>query len=223
MNVSKREKVLIIIALIFAVFCLYYFFFLQPYSEDMAKLTEQIFEKDSQLSSNQQLVLNNAAVSKIIEENEQTLLELKSNVPQGYDQPRMLVYLEETVTSHATKDKFLFSDVRQSGHLYISPVMVSMYSDYVGLQKILLELAEGEYFVKMTGMTVSVRSDLQSQVEADQEETPAADEDIVSSEPRSHHFLEVTLYLEFYSLLGERPVDTVYDFGQYQYEADIFR
>ena len=98
-----------------------------------------------------------------------------------------------------------------------------MFSDYTGLKEILSELAQGQYFVKTTGLNISARSDLEMPADEQEETQNDNDDEDVTTPPHSAHFLEVTLHLEFYSLLEDIPPDTDYDFGDYQYGADIFR
>ncbi len=221
MSISKREKMLILILLIVAVFCLYYFFFYKPYMDDISDLNKSIADSEAQILSNRQLVTTENALIDEMNEKTDQLKTLSVSITQGFDQPPMLVYLDQTINRYGTKITYLFSEVQQLGELYVCPLTVIMKADYDGIKKILTAFSEGEYFVKVTGLVVAAfDTDLAPQTAAPLEEEPEE----TSAEPSSENLLSVTLYLELYSLLGEIPPDTAYDFSDgYRFDTDVFQ
>jgi len=221
MSISKREKILILILLVIALFCLYYFFFFKPYMDDISEINNNITESEVQVLTNRQLMSTENTLAAEIEEKTAQLETLSANITQGFDQPPLLVYLDQTINRYGTKITYLFSQVKQMGELYACPVTVVMKADYDGIKKILTAFSEGEYFVKVTGLIVSAfDTDLAPQTAAPPEEEPEE----TSAEPSSENLLSVTLYLELYSLLGEIPPDTAYDFSDgYRFDTDVFQ
>ena len=214
MSISKREKILIVIFFLIASICLYYFFFLKPHMEEMSTLNENISEYETQVITNKQLYHNKNALAEQMDTQQTQLDELSKGITRGFDQPPLLVYLDDTVKEYGTKITYLFSEVRQSGELYVCPVTVTLTADYNGIKDILKTLAEGEYFVKVTGLLITA---------FDQPVVEVLDEDDETVVPEQGRELSVTLHLEFYSLIGDIPPDTTYTFSDgYRFGTDVF-
>ncbi len=226
MSISKREKVLIVIALIFAVFCMYYFFFLQPHTEKMSELNNKITDSDTNLKASQQMQASNAALEKRIAEDMAVVNELSSNITKGNDQPPLLVFLEETVKSNdAVKDTFLFGKPVQSGHLYVLPVTITFTSNYQSLKKILSVFADGKYFIKVTGLFAYLKTENNIPAFEDgntQDDTQGVTQDD-DEQTQPYGMLEVKIMMEVYSLAADIPPDTEYAFDKdYTFGTDIF-
>lgn len=219
MSISKREKTLILVALVFAVFCLYYFFFFKPYSDDMKALGERLSQSRSDIQNNEMLEYSVATLTEEIAEDRRVIAELSEGVAQGFDQPPLLAYLERTVNQHAVKQTFYFSGVHQVGQLNVCPVTVMMSGDYAGVKNVLSALSDGEYFVKVISLNIM----RDSQQRAGATETAPDDETETAPKPPSGNTLNVTLSLEFYSLLGDTDPGIPYTFDEgHQYGGDIF-
>lgn len=172
MNISKRERTLITIVLILAVIAAYYVFFLKPYIDDFGELSSQRTTKSVDLETK---TMQQAQVDKLDEQIAGLTEEIEStiaNIPQGFDQPPMLVYLEETVNTHAQKIAFTFKHPEMDGQMTITPVTISMYSSYDGLKAILQEFSSGKYVIRVTGMRAGIVVD-----SFDRPEVPAVQDD----------------------------------------------
>lgn len=219
MNISKREKVLIVIAMIFAVFCIYYFFFLKPHTETMDELNKKISDCDTNLKSSQQMQASNEMLKKMISDDMEVINKLSSTITKGDDQPPLLVFLEEIVKPHAIKGTFLFGKVQQSGYLYISPVTITLTGDYPGLKKILSAFANEKYFVKVIGLSVS--SDITELSPADKDEDTQNEK--AGQEEQAVGRLEIKIDIEVYSMAVEIPPGTEYAFAKdHRYGTSIF-
>lgn len=218
MNISKREKVLIVIALIFAVFCMYFFFYLKPHTEAMEELNKKIADCDTNLKASQQMQDSNAKLEKKISEDMVVIERLSGAIAKGNDQPPLLVFLEETVKPHATKGTFLFGNVTQSGYLFISPVTITLTGDYKGVKNILSAFAGEQHFVKVTGL--SIFSDIR---EVSLDEREDAQNERSSPKEQTAESLEIKIDIEVYSIAGDIPPGTEYTFAKdYRFGTDIF-
>ncbi len=203
MSLSKREKMLILIGLMFATLSLYYFFFLQPHMNAMDDLNKEIADKDTELKSIQQMHLSGAALEKRITEDLEIINQLSGGISKGNDQPPLIVFLENSIGPHATKGTFLFDKVHQSGHLFVAPVTITVTGSYSGLKNILSTFANQKYFIKITGLSISYNAK-----NAEFTDNEDADEVLIKASDK----LDIKINAEVYSLASEIPSDTVYEF-----------
>jgi Tfp pilus assembly protein PilO len=220
MTMTKRERTLVMILLVLIVIGAYWLLFLSPYIEDMKVLKAQNEEKQTLLFNRSQQQLKMDELLKSLSDNEQKVAELSAGIAHGYDQPAILVYLEKTVKAHAVKQTFSFGETKQAGQMIACPVTVTMRSSYDGLKSVLSALADGEYFVKVTGLTAQ-----QGQAEeVTTTETTEDGETVSSTTTQPSDKLNITLNLEFYSMTGDIPADTAYPFDSgHEFGGDVFK
>ncbi len=220
MTMTKREKNLVLILLVLIALCAYWLFFLSPYVEEMKVLEAKNEANQIALYNKSQQQLKNTELLKNLTDNEQQIATLSEGITQGYDQPAILVYLEKTVKEHAQKLTFSFGETKQTGLLVACPATVTMQSSYDGLKKVLSALAEGEYFVKVTGLIAQ----LGSEEEVTTTETNEDGETVSSTTTKPSDKLDVTLNLEFFCMTGDIPSDTVYPFDSaHDFGGDVFQ
>ena len=226
MNISKREKRLIVIVLVLAIIFVYYIYFLKPYFDDMNELATEKTNKQILIDTNNQQLNTIKQLDKDIAEKENQLEDYSVNLSQGFDQPPVLVYLEKIITENAQKVMFMFNDVSKFEQLEICPITIIMTSTYDNLKIILEEISDGEYFFKVTSLDAIVVQAIPVEVTY-QVFDPDLGENIEITSmqaPKNSGMLDVTLSLEYYSNSGEIPSDTTYTFDDvsYEYGGDIF-
>lgn len=226
MNISKREKRLIVIVLVLAVLCVYYIYFLKPYFDDMSELRAQTSSKQALLDTNEQQLNKIKQLDKEIDEKENQLKDYSVNLSQSFDQPPVLVYLEKIITENAKKTEFAFSEISKFEQLEICPITITMISTYDSLKIILEELSDDEYFFKVTSLDAIVVQAVPVEVinQVYDPDLGEYTEIITMQTPEDSDLIEVTLSLEYYSNSGEIPQGTTYTFDNdsYNYGGDIF-
>ena len=239
MNMTKREKTLVLIVLVLAVLCVYYIYSLKPYLAEMEELTSEKSNKETQVTSLNQQQARIAQLDAEIADMEAQLSEYNGTISQGFDQPPILAYLEETVNDHTHKGMFVFEQVVPAGQMEVCTMTATLTGTYAGLKDLLSELSDGPYFIKVTKLNVAYGS-VQPVLEDDEtpvaSEPPAADGQTSDEQPADEqtsdenetitleNTLEITLTLEFYSKAGDIPPDTTYEFDDDSLETggDIF-
>lgn len=230
MKVSKREKTLLLIVLMLAIVCAYYLLFLKPYLTEISDLNIQKTNSETQVQTYTQLKKNVDLINEQIEEKRLEIVDYSNDILIGFDQPPVLVYLEETVGKYAQKNMFVFGIPEFIGQMSTSPVKVTMLTTYDGLKGFIEEITNGEYIINVSSIQTMIASSLQDggQLEEGNNETdnnePAPSENTEMSIDGSDNLLEVTLELKVYSMLGEVPTDKEYKFDNksYSYGGDIF-
>ena len=170
MNITKREKKLIILVVILALFCVYYIYFLSPYLADVESLNKQKSSDQIQLSTQDQLQAEIDQLDLLIASNQADIAKYSEGISTGFDQPAILYYLEQTINQYAQKVMFSFESTSRFGQMEVCPVKVTMVGTYENLKKLLTALADGKYFVKITSLSASQTSTI--------EYTPFSDETI---------------------------------------------
>ncbi len=223
MNMTKRERVLVFLVLVLAVVCLYYIFFLKPHMDQMRSLNDDISSKEMVVSTKQQQLQIINALDKSIAENEEKLSTESTHITVGMDQPAILVYLNETVSQHAQKVSFTFSEGQQAGQLIVYPVGITMVSDYEGIKNTLAALSDGTYLIKVVSLNIAAETKQEPAAETPQDEDDQPPSPPLPTSPVITD-LNVTLMIEFYSQPGELPDAASHEFAEgYQYGGDIFR
>lgn len=239
MTMTKREKILICIVLILAVLFVYYMYFLQPSMKDLSELNNQKNSKESTLLAYEQIKSSIEDTNKNISDLKNDITQIGGNIMPRFDQPAVLVYLNDTISEFAQKITYDFEEVKDIGQLKVCRVYVTMSSTYEGLKSILKSLEEGEYFAKVVGLETgwstsdAPSADNNSENAAGPEDTGVT-EDTEGSESTAltapvsapvsiENRIAVSLTLEFYNLDGELPPDKSYPFADgYFYGGDIF-
>ena len=161
MKVSKREKTLLIIVLMLALICAYYLLFLKPYLTEINDLNIELANNETQAQTYAQLKVNVDNIDNQIEEKRNEIEEFSHDISTGFDQPPVLVYLEETVGYHGEKNMFVFGTSEQVGQMIISPVKITMVTTYDELKGFISDVSEGEYIIKVTSIQASVTSPIE--------------------------------------------------------------
>ncbi len=247
MKVSKRERTLIIIVLLLAAIGAYYLLFLKPYMNEIGELNISKSNNEIQVETYARLKQNVDNLDAQIEEKEAEIIEYSKNITTGFDQPPVLVYLEDTVGKYAQKRMFVFGKAQYLGQMTISPVTITMVTTYEGLTEFIEEVTQNDYIVNVTNieawiMEVAVDPDEQTGIDetapvvpADGE-TPAEGESELPVAPvvvipeevvyisegielvaNSDQLLEISITLEIYTMAGDIPSDTVYFFDDNGY------
>ena len=228
MSISKRERTLVTFVLILAVVCAYYLFFLKPYTEEMNALKMDQSSKEMLVLTYDEQAARLSQIETEITENEALAASYSDTISQGFDQPPMLVYLEETVNAHAEKVMFAFQELRTFGQLEVTPVTATMICSYDGLKALLSALAEEEYFIKVTNLHVNYSPIYEDADLGDTGDTgdigDGTEDETVSQLTVIGYNLNVTMDLEIFNLVGNIPSDTEYTFDDdfNEFGGDIF-
>lgn len=228
MKVSKREKTLLLVVLMLAIVCAYYLLFLKPYLTEISDLNIQKTNSETQVQTYTQLKKNVDLINDQIEEKRLEIVEYSNDILIGFDQPPVLVYLEETVGKYAQKNMFVFGTPEFIGQMSTSPVKVTMLTTYEGLKDFIEEITNGEYIINVSSIQTMIASNTQDGVQTEEgninSDDNAPSEDTEVSIDGSNNLLEVTLELKVYSMLGDVPTDKEYEFdnNSYSYGGDIF-
>lgn len=225
MSMTKREKTLIIIVLILAVFFVYYMYFLQPCLKELDALGSDKTNKTQIISTNEQIQEKLTEIDKRITDGENEIKNYSGNILSDFDQPSVLVYLSDIVSKYGTKLTITFEQVSDVTAIKVNKVMVSMYATHEGLKSILKALDEGEYYLKVTGITAT--SNNQDETAAITSLGEAVQNALAPAEPSAPALpddaLSITMMLEFYNFGGEIPPDKAYPFTDGEsYGGDIF-
>ena len=218
MTMSKREKVLVSIVLVLGVFCLYFLAYLNPRLNELRTLNIDIENKAVDATNVQMQEQIIAGVDRAIAANEEKIAALNTGVTAGFDQPALLVYLEKTVSEHATKTGIIFPDFQRVGQFDVCSATIVMTSSYEGLKALLAAFGESPYFIKV----VSLKAELDTErlvKAAAQAET--AEGGTVPG-PSIDEPVNVKMDIQIYTQPGSVGT-AVYDFAEgFQYGGDIF-
>ncbi len=225
MSMTKREKILIVIVLILAVFFVYYMYLLKPCLDESEALKADNENKMQLIATNEKMQQNVHEIDERNSDYEGRLSQYGGSILEDFDQPMVLVYLSDIVAEHGTKLTIAFERVSETNHVSINRALVTMNSTYDGLKSVLQSLDEGAYFLKVTGLTVTqeqpeeVLGDKTTDTESDEGAPPEE----LSAPPLPEDSLNVTMTLEFYNFGRELPPDKQYPFTEGKsYGGDIF-
>ncbi len=222
MTMTKREKILIIIVLIMAVLCVYYIYFFQPNIKELEDLAAERTNKEMSLATNEQMKSSLDLIIMNIADSESQILELGNNISSGFDQPAVLVYLHETIGKRAQKGTFEFEAPTDVGQLKVTRVRATMKCTYEILKSILKSLSEGEYFVKVVELDVSLAIAVEPDVTSDEVEEQSESE-VNEDAAAQEGMLNINLIMEFYNIGSDVPAGRAYPFSNgYTYGGNIF-
>lgn len=223
MTMSKRERVLVCIVLVLAVFCLYYLFFLNPYLKEKGEIDLSLVDKQTLASTSDQEKLILAGFDKAIAENEAKLAELSGDSSANYNQPDALVYLYRTVNQFAEKTYVEFRDSMLVNNLEVIPASATMVSSYDGIKQVLAAFAEGPYFLKVVSLKVAKIAEEETEVTPPPADDTAPETPAVQPTKNDSDKLSVTIELEFFNSLTGTEDTAARDYTEgYQYGGDIF-
>lgn len=220
MKMTKRERFLVIVLLILVVVLAYWMLLLNPHINAMDELAGKKTDTQTQLFDMSLKQVQYEELQKQIADKDKQIGDFGKSIPEGYDQPAVIVYLKETIGKNATKQVFAFTETEQIGQMLACPVSVTMQCTYDGLKKVLSDLGSGDYYVNVVGLNAHAGEDetvTTTRTNEDGEEVSVAT--VVPSDK-----IDVVLMLVFYCLAGDVPADTAYSFDSgYQFGGDIFK
>ncbi len=156
MKISKREKVLLVFAIVLALGAIYYFYFLSPFLTEMKDISAKATEKESKLQvldiQNTQLQLMEKQIADLDAQN----AEILKTIPSGYDQPELLVYLYQLIEKNGQKASYDFEEPADLVKLDNSKATLHFYTDYAGLKKVLQDLKESRFNNRIVTMAVTL-------------------------------------------------------------------
>ncbi len=158
MKVSKRERTLLVVVLMLALISAYYLLFLKPYLTEISELNIQLANNETQAQTYAQLKANVDNIDMEIDQKRAEIDEFSNEISTGFDQPPVLVYLEDTVGEHGQKNMFSFGISEQVGQMIISPVKITMVTTYDGLKGLISDLTDDEYIIKITSIEAIITS-----------------------------------------------------------------
>lgn len=232
MNISKREKILIFAVVLLALIGGYYLYYLKPCLDEIQTLNADIADKQLQLSASvQEQSQLDQLEAKIADADEQLAL-FGGSIAQTFDQPPVLVYISETVSTRAQKGAIYFEQPIQIGQIERCAITVTMTVTYAGLKTVLNAFSDAPYLIRVTQLYAEIAtSDAMTDTAMNVAGTTGTDSTtgtLTGTEPPQptppvNEVLEVKLVLDFYSLSGEIPEGTTYTFDTTsQYGGDIF-
>ena len=217
MTMTKREKVLVAIVLVLGVFCLYFLAYLNPRLSELRTLNLDIENKAVDATNIQMQEQIIASIDRTIAANEDKIAELNAGITTGFDQPALLVYLEQTINEHGTKTSLVFSDLKKVGQFDVCSATIAMTSSYDGLKALLAAFGESPYFIKVVSLKAELDTKKIAQAAAQAEAAEGAVPVPSVDEP-----LNVKMDIQIYTQPGVVGA-AVYDFAEgYQYGGDIF-
>ncbi len=252
MSISKRERTLLIIVALLALFGAYYLLYLKPCTDDIKELNAEIETKELQVFANNQQKSKATQFQQDIDEINAQLKSYGENAAHQFDQPPVLEYLSKTVNDYGLKNVIAFSRTDQTGAIERYEIAITMITNYDGLKGLLSALEKAPYLLRISALEIDTggeRTLLNTDTAADTDEdtnsdTPAdagTDETAdtvettgtdtaatdgtqnITVDIASEKQVTVKMTLDFYCLSDEIPADTVYAFDNgRQFGGDIF-
>ena len=214
---TKREKVLVSIVLVLGVFCLYFLAYLNPRLNELRMLNLDIDNKAVDASNVQMQEQVIASVDRAIAANEEKIAALNIGITTGFDQPALLVYLEQTVNEHGTKTSLVFSDLQRVGQFDVCSATIVMTSSYDGLKALLAAFGESPYFIKVVSLKAELDTKKIAQSAAQAEAAEGA-----APVPSVDEPINVKMDIRIYTQPGAVGA-AAYDFAEgFQYGGNIF-
>jgi|GEM_PF-1924673 hypothetical protein len=243
MSISKRERILLVIVALLALFGAYYLLYLKPCLDEISALNSDNETKVLQVYANGQQITRARQLEEDIAGLDEQLALYGDSTAHSFDQPPVLVYLSDTISDCAAdKNTIRFERTGQTGPIERYIVTISMVASYDELKRVIAAFEEAPYMLRISGLTVSTDAqvaliDLGGGTGTDGStdtagdttgDTPTDADTTQDSETTlvditSLKEIAVTMTLDFYCLSGEISEDTVYTFdGARQYGGDIF-
>ncbi|HZK34731.1 MAG TPA: hypothetical protein VFD33_05415 [Bacillota bacterium] len=194
MKLSRRELFLLISVLVIAAGALYYTQFFTPIKEDISTLQDESDELMVQINNLKMQNNRIPALKEDLSTLEQDFEELTTSFLKGWDEPLLLVYLENMIGNTAVKDRTMFylSDPRE--YYSSGTIDLELTTDYHSLKDIIVELENAPYYNKIQFIEARRRS--------------------------SYEDLEVTISAVFYTLDDLDFIQDEYSFMTDRYGKD---
>ncbi len=137
-KLSLKEIILLVLLIFVVTGALYYNYYFKPYQEEMLEL-------DANIQANKQkLIMLQSQQQAIIEDKAKLNNELLGieddlvNIPVGVDEPKMLVFTEDTLTGLAKNSVINFkTDLISNEYFQTSTILISYQTTYPNLKVIL--------------------------------------------------------------------------------------
>jgi len=220
MKLSKREKVLLLGALIIIVFAVFITYVYLPLTKKVDKLQMQ--------SDNCTVQLQEAQTREVLIENLEVQLktireELKTkheDIIKLWDQAELLVLIETTIDEFCEKESIDFFDPIEAGSVQAGDISIKINTNYENLQMIMDKLETSKYFNILTSFEITkVES---SNYDNDATDTDATDNDTTdnnndvvfnpSQVNNEQKELDVILNIRFFSRNINEDYPKEYDF-----------
>ena len=190
MKLSKRERTLLIVVGVLALFAAYYFYFLSPFMADLAKIkteTEQKQAEVNQLSmQNQQITVLEKESANLAEKNKDIL----QKIPMGFSQPELLQFIYQLILEHGEKTEFTFDIPEDLVKIDSVKATLNFNTDYADLKQILASLKTCRFNNRIVTMEAT---------KIDEETEAAPDAQPVNTK----YDMKVHIEAEFFNLKGE--------------------
>jgi Tfp pilus assembly protein PilO len=212
MKISKREKILLIFALVLGLGAIYYFYFLNPFLADMREIAAKTAEKESKIQVLTIQNTQNKILDEQIKELETKNAELLKTIPTGYNQSELIVYLHDLINQYGKKTSYLFEEPEDLVKLDNSKATLSFNTSYEGLKAILLQLNTCRFNNRITIMTVMLEEEKKSETKTTNKTTKktstASTTKTTATASTTKYPLQVLMVMEFYNLKGEADIAT---------------
>jgi Tfp pilus assembly protein PilO len=225
MKLSKREIVLLFVAVIVLAGFLYYTYYYKPYQAEAARLKTTIEEQRQMLDLEKLEKTQIATQAQRIAELTAELEGQLESIPTGVDEPALLVFLEGAVSDLSTNHSIKFAvETKSLGYCQINTVTINLSTSYPNLLTILRRLENAPYRNRILIMTVDSKVTRQSaateETAGEEEATEEVTVEPVMVEP---YLLEVYLSIDFFSFSGSVDPNKEYDFMTGVYDnTDLF-
>lgn len=160
MKLTKRERILLLGALIIAVGIMFFNYIYFPLKEDIKELKTQSEELSIQINE----VKQKQALVETLEEQLFKLQEdsdtIYEDVLKTWDEPEILVYIEETLGELGMSELIENYGVITSEGYLNGDINLNMVATYENLMTILSKFEKGKYFNTVEFMTVEVKDDM---------------------------------------------------------------
>lgn len=158
MKLSKRELILLILVFVIAAGALYYTRFYTPIKDDIKVLQD---ESDDLMIKINNLNMQKNRIPDL--KNELSTLqnefsELTSDFLLGWDEPLLLVYLENMIGDNAIKKKSTFYLSEPEAYYSSGTIDLELVTNYPNLKGIIKELEEAPYYNKIQAIDVKKQS-----------------------------------------------------------------
>lgn len=183
MKLSKREIMLLTLALVIMIGALYYNYFYSPIKNDISTLQSEISAQTQQLAVAKAQAMGMEA---LVKKTEKLSNDLKQQYPEFlncFEQANILVFLNDLISPYGLKSSITFKDIEEKGISRIAKVHITLSTDYYGLIRILESLEQAVYYNEVESLIISSRTFDQSSIDSDNDFT--------------HYTLKVELTLGF--------------------------
>ncbi|MCK5129771.1 MAG: hypothetical protein KAQ68_07955 [Clostridiales bacterium] len=157
MKKLSTKEILLLVLLVFLVSgALYYTYYYRPYQDKMLELDVSIIKNTQRLitlqNQQQSIIEDTARLNNELLGIEDELLD----IPVGVDEPRILVFIEESITDLANSTVIRFSpEVTRTEYFQINEVLISYKTNYENLKIILDKFENAPFRNRVLSMNAS--------------------------------------------------------------------